>query len=198
MKNIAGKTYEITTEPKETILDLKGKIQDREGIPPDQQILVFAGRTLEDENWLLDYKITEGSLINLSIKVRGCGQSLIFLEDKPYFSEIYILYHQNLFQLKEQIGLNPYYQELYLNGRQLNDNYKYLHQLGVKELSILSLNEYTDKCDYKEKFKNELIQLKDMGFSNEEANIQILRVSAGNIRYAIEHYYKYLKQQNKM
>ena len=68
VKNIVGKKYEITAEPKETILDLKAKIQDKDGIPPDQQIWTFAGRTLDDEKWVLDYNITEGSLINYSIK----------------------------------------------------------------------------------------------------------------------------------
>ncbi len=191
VKNIVGEKFEVTAEPKETILNLKIKIEDKAHIPPDNQILVFAGRTLEDENWLLDYNITEGSLINLSIKIRGHNPRLIFLENKPYFKEIYICLCQTLAQLKEKIGLSPNYRELYADGRklQLNDNNKDIDKLGIRELSILSWG--PDKCDYKEKFKNELIQLKDMGFSNERANLQILRVSAGNIRYAIEHYYQY-------
>ena len=174
---------------------MKGKIQDREGIPPDQQILVFAGRTLDDEKWLLDYNINEGSLINLSIKIRGHNPRLIFLENKPYFREIYICLCQTLAQLKDKIGLSPNYRDFSVDGRklELSDNNKDIGQLGIRELSILSLDRYIDKCDYKEKYKNELIQLKDMGFCNEKANIQILRVSAGNIRYAIEHYYKYMR-----
>ena len=167
---------------------MKGKIQDREGIAPDQQIWTFAGRTLDDEKWVLDYNITEGSLINYSIKIRGHNPRLIFLENKPYFREIYICLCHSLAQLKEKIGLSPNYRELYADGRelQLNDNNKSIDQLGIRELSILSWG--PDKCDYKEKFKNELIQLKDMGFCNEKAIIQILRVSAGNIRYLFTHH----------
>ena len=59
VKNFVGKKFEVTAEPKETIDDLKMKIQEIEGIPPDPQILVFAGRELKGEKWLLDYKITE-------------------------------------------------------------------------------------------------------------------------------------------
>ena len=136
-------------------------------------------------------------MIHLLIKIRGHSEKLIFIEEGPYMREIYICFCNNLALLKEKICLNSNSEEFNLNGKKLHDNKKDLAQLGIKKLSILSLYDYIDKCDYKEKFKKELIQLKDMGFSNEENNIQILRVSAGNIRYVIEHYYQYLKNTIK-
>jgi len=53
---------------------------------------------------------------------------------------------------------------LYFNGKLLDDNEKDLDKLGIKEFSILTFDNKSDNCDFKEKYKNELVQLKDMGF----------------------------------
>ena len=82
---------------------------------------------------------------------------------------------------------------LYFNGKLLDDNEKDLDKLGIKEFSILTFDNKSDNCDFKEKYKNELVQLKDMGFPDKQMNIKILRVSFGNINYAIQNYYDYIK-----
>ncbi|XP_024530827.1 NEDD8 [Selaginella moellendorffii] len=71
VKTLTGKEIEIDIEPNDTIERIKERVEEKEGIPPVQQRLIFAGKQMNDDKTARDYNIEGGSVLHLVLALRG-------------------------------------------------------------------------------------------------------------------------------
>jgi len=172
VRTLTGKTYTLDYFGEKTIIEVKEEIEDLDGIPADQQRLIFAGKQLEDDKTLSDYNIQREAIIDVIIRLRG-GKPIILFYGFNQGEDIITKVKLN----KELWDFSYLYPKPHLNDKLCNQiewRFKFKNNLelididGRKSYSYLFWEADTNNESSNNYFKNNLFKSKYYCFSKDE------------------------------
>lgn len=141
VKTLTGKTITVDVNEGDTIETLKQKINEKEGIPTDQQRLIFSGKQMEDERTLSDYGVTNGATMHLVLRLRG-GMQLFVKTLTGKTITVDVNEGDTIETLKQKInekeGIPTDQQRLIFSGKQMEDE-RTLSDYGVTNGATMHL-----------------------------------------------------------
>jgi len=138
---ISGRSITLEVDPTDKVANVKAKIQDKEGAPPQDMRLLFQGKQLEDDCTLDDYQIAKNSVLHLVLRLRG-GMYIFVKTLNGKTITIEVDAEEEVIKIKNKIkdkeGIPPHEQRLIYAGKQLEDNER-LSSYNIQRDSTLHL-----------------------------------------------------------